>query len=310
MKKKGGVIFAILNIGFVFFIFFRFKSKFDWGGVLENINQISYPALLTGAIINVLLLGVYGARLALLIEKSFATGLAVASVGHAANQLIPFRLGEIFRIFFARSKFGIQAPRLLLALFCERISDLFSLFSISIFVFFTTSHLPINKEFFLLGVSVVVIFAVSALFLKSKSFDFLKGSKLYKWKLQLNDALLGKKLWLIHLYTGMIWFFTTFSFYVFFKISLPEFYFGDAVCLTLLTTISFAFSAMPGNIGIFEGGIVYYLTVVRHVDSNLALAAALAFHLLIIIPQILLMALFLVTKNNVNVLANNEKLNS
>jgi uncharacterized protein (TIRG00374 family) len=120
--------------------------------------------------------------------------------------------------------------------------------------------------------------------------QFLRGSK---------DILTKKNILGVGVYTLLIWVFTVMIFFIFFKQSLDsiEFSLFDAVCLTLCTTLSLAVSTLPSSIGLFEAGVVYYLNEIKGVDQNTALALALVFHLLILLPQLVCMSYFLISKH-------------
>lgn len=305
MKKKWPLSIAtIINIGFIAFIVSRIKDHFDLNLLIENLGRVSAPLMVLVAILNMIVLFFYGKRLSSLIDRDNLTGFAIASVGNAANNLLPFRLGEIFRVYFARTKFGVLAIQSLLAVFFERMSDLFSVICLGIIIFLTTaSRLFLDLRLLVFGFSVAFAIGMVAIILNSKKLVFFLNRWMHKhhtvsWLCHFKDLFTQKKMRPLFLFTLLIWIFTVGSFFVFFKGALTpiSFFLVDAICLTLLTTLSLAFSALPGNIGLFEAGIVYYLTEVKNVDQNMALALALVFHLLVAIPQIVCLIYFLVAK--------------
>ena len=67
----------------------------------------------------------------------------------------------------------------------------------------------------------------------------------------------------------------------------------DAVTLLLVLALAIAIPAAPAGLGLFEAGIVAYLTQKFGVGNEEALAAATVFHLVITLPQVLMTALLL-----------------
>ena len=63
----------------------------------------------------------------------------------------------------------------------------------------------------------------------------------------------------------------------------------DAVLLMLIITLSIAIPSAPAALGLFEAGIVAYLTQHNGIGNELALAAAVVFHVAVAFPQVLLM---------------------
>jgi hypothetical protein len=60
----------------------------------------------------------------------------------------------------------------------------------------------------------------------------------------------------------------------------------DAIVLLLILALAIAIPAAPAGVGLFEAGIVSYLTQKLGVGNEAALAAACVFHLVITLPQL------------------------
>jgi uncharacterized membrane protein YbhN (UPF0104 family) len=69
---------------------------------------------------------------------------------------------------------------------------------------------------------------------------------------------------------------------------------SDAVALLLIISFAIATPSAPGGLGLFEAGIVAYLTQKLHIQSEVALASAIMFHFIITVPQTILTAVLFI----------------
>lgn len=307
MKKKGGLLLLTLfNIFLIGFCLMKYADSIDLPRLWLQALAVPRGLILAIVALNLVLLGVYGCRLSYLINERFRVGIGVAAVGYAANNLLPLRLGELTRVYFAQKKYDIPSSRSVLALLCERISDLFSIACLTfIALFMTTRRLPVSGILLTLGLITPLMLLI--VFIVCKKQGLLKQSfsqhRLYVRYMQpliteLHNLLTLKKGFALLGCTLLIWTGTVTVFFTFFQHSLPAVYFCwlDAICLTVCTSLSIALSTLPSSIGLFEAGIVYYLHTVKNVDETSALSLALVLHALIVVPQILSMSYFLISK--------------
>jgi len=87
-----------------------------------------------------------------------------------------------------------------------------------------------------------------------------------------------------------IWVLTLLVFYIFFNGNIKgdvPFTILEAIILLIYTTLSLAIPSMPAGIGLFESGIVYYLTYHFHLSAEKAVTYAFIYHLIIVIPQVI-----------------------
>ena len=96
----------------------------------------------------------------------------------------------------------------------------------------------------------------------------------------------------IAFYTLLIWATNTLVVYSAFSGFLPGFQIEiqDAVALLLISALAIAIPTAPAGVGVFEAGVVAYLTQVRGVPNELALAAAVVFHIAVTIPLLAVVA--------------------
>lgn len=306
MKRKLSLsVLTILNIIFISYLVMKYNDRIDLVHALQELRKIPHSLIITTIALNLSLMFLYGCRLSNIINERMQVGFGIAAVGYAANNLLPLRLGELTRIYFAQKKYQVPASRSVLAMLSERVSDLFSIGCLGLIaVFSAASDLPVSETLIIIGLlSPFMLFVVINLYQRTRFKIKLQQHKIYVKYIQplyfeLQKLLTLKKLLTLIVYTLLIWVVTTSVFFIFFQNSLPQIHFSllDAICLTVCTSLSLAISTLPSSIGIFEAGIIYYLHSIKNVDETTALTLALTLHVLILAPQILCMCYFLLSK--------------
>jgi|688.fasta_scaffold672999_1 uncharacterized membrane protein YbhN (UPF0104 family) len=71
---------------------------------------------------------------------------------------------------------------------------------------------------------------------------------------------------------------------------------ADAINLLLIASLAVSVPSTPSGFGIFEAGIVFYLNRVFNVPNESAFASAFAFHMMLVIPEILIAFLTILIK--------------
>jgi uncharacterized membrane protein YbhN (UPF0104 family) len=99
-------------------------------------------------------------------------------------------------------------------------------------------------------------------------------------------------------FTFVIWTLNVLSTWVAIYGLVPTAAFGviDAVAILLISVLAIAIPSAPAGLGVFEAGIVAYLTQRLAVPSEPAVMAAIVFHLVVSAPQVILMAIILAVK--------------
>ena len=75
-------------------------------------------------------------RIVLGVETSFTSLLASLNFSYALNTVVPFRLGELFRVIIPHKKNNIELPRLFMSLLYEKIVDFFCVTILLILIYF------------------------------------------------------------------------------------------------------------------------------------------------------------------------------
>lgn len=260
--------------------------------IIEHFRAIPVWGATTALALNLAVLLAYGVRLSLLLEMRRLPALAIVILGFGLNGVLPFRLGEVAKLAYARQLFAIAAPRLLAATAAEKLLDLMALLLLGLAVgqFVAAPYLRRGVEV----VGILLGAAAFAIVLGSRTLKRWQesGRQAHSWIVAAFDTLHAQKnkakLAKLAFLTAVIWAVTTISVYAMFASVFPVFSFADAGILTLVLALAIAVPSAPAGLGVVEAAIVAYLTQAAHAEPNQALASALAFHLIVIIPQILI----------------------
>lgn len=306
MKKKWSLSFLTLaNVILIYLIVCQYQDRIDLNRLLQGFVHIPTHLIIATAALNLGLILLYGCRLSRLIDEPLQVGFGIAAVGYAANNILPLRLGELTRIYFAQKKYHIPTSRSLLAMMCERASDLFSIACLGLIaLFMAANQLPVSQTLIMIGlITPLTLLFLFQLFERCPLKQKVQQYRLYARYIQpilseLQNLFSLKKVAELFGFTLLIWLVTLCMFFIFLQNSFFQVHISllDTICLTVCTSLSLAISTLPSNIGLFEAGIVYYLHTVRQADETSALTLAFALHALILVPQLLCMSYFLISK--------------
>lgn len=301
-KKKGFFsILAIINVGIIFFFIINCKNYVNKDLLISQLFHLPSNVILVMIALNSILLVFYGYRTSILIERNNFIGFSIASVGYAANNLLPFRMGEIYRIYFSKKEYDIPVSSSTIAIGFERLNDLTVIVLLGIIMLFQKSFIIITPTYFVfILISIILLISLIGVVKKTGCFRITIFDVFLS---HLKRFLIKKNLISFFISTALIWTITILVFYLFFKMTVPENHISvtDAICLMLCTTLSLSVSTLPGNLGLFEAGIVIFLNQVKHIEYNQAIALAVVFHLLCLLPQIILLLFFIVRTHEIKI---------
>jgi hypothetical protein len=265
----------------------------SFDAVLVHLAAMPLATVLTASALNIVLLLVYGWRLARLLEWQFLPSLATATLGFGLNGILPFRLGDLAKIAYANRLFAIPPASLAATTAVEKLLDLGALALLGLWSMQSQG----GKFVFANGVVVTILL----LFLGGLSFLSAGLWGLTRWR----HALGGRPVWVftavdllvrkgnprtliaLVLSTAMIWLITVAMIFMIFAGMFNQFGISNAAILSLIIALAIVVPSAPAGLGIVEAGIVGYLHQVLGADPNQALAAALAFHFVTSFPQVL-----------------------
>ena len=117
-------VLVTINIVLFYYLVLWFRDSIRWTEFEEAILYIPAPAMLIALILGVLTLGAYGKRTALLVDKDFEPSFWIVTFGFGANNVLPFRLGDALKVYFARKNFKVSATKLIFVKVMEKSFDL------------------------------------------------------------------------------------------------------------------------------------------------------------------------------------------
>lgn len=230
----------------------------------------------------------------LLEGMSFRDGFLIINEGYLFNNLIP-RSGEIVRVFITSSITKNDAFQAATAIFFERAVDLL----IAAGMFLSTLSLVLEMQW--LRATAIWIIAVFSLLLvgvlatayfSPRIIEFLRGHKFKNKKLdkQVKPVLIRaiQGLTLIRqprkLVPAFIWIILTWVFWVLFLFyAITRLSPGAPIWWALFTegvvALGIALPSAPANLGVYEGTIVFALSVLG-ISSEFALGAAILLHII------------------------------
>lgn len=286
------LVFAVNIAVFIALLVWLYDNA-SFGATLVHLNAVPLGMILAASTINVVLLLVYGWRLACLLEGQFLPSLATVTLGFGLNGILPFRLGDLAKIAYANRVFAIPPASLAATTVVEKLLDLGALALVGLWLIQNQS----GKFAFAEGavVTILLLFLAGTLCLTVGLGALKRWRHLTEgrpvWVFKAVDLLVRKgnprTLIGLLLSTAMIWLMTLVMIFMVFSDMFNQFGMVDAAVLLLIMALAIALPSAPAGLGIVEAGIVGYLHQMLGVDLNQALAAALAFHFATFFPQVL-----------------------
>jgi uncharacterized membrane protein YbhN (UPF0104 family) len=285
------------NLAILALILYWVSEHISLGELRERAKDLPPEGLLGALVLNLAVLGVYGLRLSLLLGTRRLPALATVIIGFGMNGVLPFRLGEVAKLGYARQLFGIAAPRLIAATAAEKLMDLCALLLLG----FTASQLVVAPY---LDRGIAIASALAGILVTGLALAFLSlaiweraGRKTHNWITDAFDTLRAQRslssIAQLALLTAAIWAITVASVYWMFSSVFPQFSLANACVLTLVLALAIAIPSAPAGLGVVEAAIVAYLHQALQAEPNQALASALAFHVIVVVPQVLTTAAIL-----------------
>lgn len=287
-------LFIVINLTVFYFLILWVMENIDIDKLQATFSSVSTGTVFILFCINFLTLFFYSKRLSTLLDKKFSTSFALVNLGYGLNSILPFRMGEVAKLLYAKKIFHIPSSQFVVATFIEKILDvLFLGVQVSFFLIFAVQDY-INTGFLLMILG-LLMGVVIVIFIVRKIISYLK--KREEWSGKIKDFLLaideyskGHSIIKLLMLSGFVWAANVLSVYVTFNILLPvNFPPIHAVGLLIVLALAVAVPAAPAGLGLFEAGIVAYLVSALHVDNEIALMSAILFHLSVTLPQFITM---------------------
>ncbi len=296
-KRYRYIITICFNVVLFYLLYLWLQKNIKLHSLLFDVEHTAYASIVFVVIFYFFILCLYGLRFGLLLRTSFKNAFCVTGIGNGINNLLPFRVGDILRVYFGKQFFSLDIPHTLAATFIERYFDLIMLLIFGAAILFMHQFgIEVNAVYMfiiLLSCSVLSVFLYRYLIVKDSIIrQFVcRSERIETLLIAVEDVVSKPNKLPVLIFSAAIWLSILLAYYFFFKWNLPHDSFGlsGAVFLLFTTTLSFAIPYAFAGVGIFETAIVYYLIKFLHVVPTKALALALVFHIVTALPQIILM---------------------
>lgn len=284
--------FEVASSLLICFLAYYAAQNVDFPLLWKHISDGIDKRIIFGLVLSCAIFIAHGFRLKNLIRTEFYVSYQIVNIGSLLNVILPFRIGDATRIYIANRYYKINIKDLFVAVVVEKFLDLSVVLLIAATVVFfgAIDIFPIDILFVLAG----MIIAAAVAYWIFRRFN-LVGWIAEKMPSKLGDQFhvfmtglaIGNR-YQIAWFTCCIWVANVACTFAVFMAILPTVDFGviDALALTVITALAVAIPGAPAGIGIFEAGVVAYLAQVHGVDGELALASALIFHAVIVVPPV------------------------
>src|SRR3990167_382605 len=255
-KTKCLLMFGF-NVALFYALWRWFSDNIHVPVLFRDIAHIHFSSLVGVLILDLLVSFFYGYRLMKLIGKPFATAWGLVCIGNGLNNILPFRLGDVARVYCGREYYQVEMNQLISATFVERYCDLILLLVFGLFFCFSGQS---GFNGLLSAVFSVLLLCGASSFLIYRSVIAGRG-RMKQWldslpvvsaivdhlRTMTSSRLIKKILGL----SLLVWFGTILIYYLFFSINLTEkMDFPEATLLCFTTTLAFAIPYMIAGIGV------------------------------------------------------------
>ena len=312
MKQIAGILISIV------FIYIAFRD-INFEEFLSAIAKADYVWILPAITAMVISFWLRGYRWKCILnpvqEVSVRSAFSATMIGYMANNVLPFRIGDIVRLVVISKYSGIKKAAALGSVFIERILDLFML--LAIFGMALTSYPTLPEWASATGYGAMILFGVLMLFIfyGRNHPDLLvklnnKLTKRFSEKVRLRGEDIVRSfshgLQAVHNITQLLWLllislvlWAVNVSWVWFALEIFDFSLPLSASLLVLVFILFAVSipSAPGYIGTFHGFVIASL-VFMGVDPDAARASAVVMHATNYIP-VTVMGLYFLWRGNI-----------
>ncbi|MBA47368.1 MAG: hypothetical protein CL893_04685 [Dehalococcoidia bacterium] len=281
------------------FLFGIYKIINDFGQIIDNISKITLPILSLATFIYFLSVILRYIRWKIvyleLFENYKFNMINETIIGYMANNLLPFRLGELYRVNRISKKEHNSFVRVLSTIFTERLFDVVAL------VLLLVLALPfVNQfDFKLFELSNTAIFISILIIISIVTLLFLRKIIFFEILIQkliflFNDLLSFfyecrsyKKYLFISVLSILIWIIESIVYYViadYFILDISRKYLFTIILIVCsITNLSGIIPSLPGNLGNFEFfGTLSFLAM--GISSSIGATVIIIVHLVLFIP--------------------------
>jgi len=298
------IIFSLL------FIFGAYKIINDFNSIIDNISKISFTTLSVSTLVyfTSVILRYFRWKIIYLelFEQYKFNMLNETIIGYMANNIFPFRLGELYRVKRIVNSEQNKFTRVLSTIFTERLFDVISLIFMLIFAFIFIKEFDF-KLFQIKNTSIIILLFLLLLififlFSRVKFFQILLSKILIFFQDILSffyECKSINKYIKIFIFSLLIWIVESIVYFIiadYFVTNLSriELFFMILVVCSI-TNLSGVIPSLPGNLGNFEffGTLAF---IAMNISSDIGATIIIIVHLVLFIPISILGFIILATK--------------
>jgi len=264
------IIAVIISLGLIYYSL----KEFDYRLFLHSISQANYMYILIAVFILIITIQIRAIRWKIILNQSIQVNdLYVAQlIGYMGNNLLPLRFGEFLKSFYLEKKIKISKYEAFGSIVLERILDFSSLGFLFIILIQSNLFNKIDSYY----QNVIIGLIIFSLCLITVSYYFNKNLKnrlfnkvpkfLYSIIIGFSNIKTSNILMLI-IASIFIWINYILVVYLVQLSFQLELSLMQSILLLLISTVVLSIPALPGNIGTFEGSVVYTLSLYGITDN-------------------------------------------
>ena len=281
----------------VSFISYALKD-FNYILFLNSLKNANYGYIIFAILLLIFIIFLRAVRWNFLFIKELDINSLYKSqlIGYMGNNIFPLRLGELLKAYYLEKKSKISKYEVLGTIILERVLDLVGLVLLFL-ILLNSSLFELIDPIYIKIIYSILIFTFVALLVSSR----LNKVKNFKFKnkffIILNDIISGfsninsSNFLLSILFTLLIWIGYVIVVFLVQESMYLNLNFIQCVLILFLSSIVLMIPSMPGNIGTFEGAVVYTLLLFG-IEDNFGFAFIL--HAVSFIPYTLLGLYYLI----------------
>jgi uncharacterized protein (TIRG00374 family) len=263
------ILTFIISTVFVYYALKDFKLEL----FINSIRESDFRFIFLSMVILIIVVHLRSIRWKFLINKNININILYIAqlIGSMGNNILPFRFGEFLKSYYLGKKSGISKYEAFGSVILERVLDFLGLGFLFLILIPSQVLYKLNNIYLIivtLVIAISIIAFILSLYLNNKN-DFInrKFSRIIKEILSGFSNMNYSNLFYVLLLTILIWTSYLFVVYIMQKTFMLNLGINGSILLLVISTIILSVPSLPGNIGTFEGAVVYTLSLYGIEDS-------------------------------------------
>ena len=284
------------------FILYALKD-FNYNVFIHSMNNVKYIYIYVSVIILILTIQLRAVRWQFLIHEDIKVNNLYKAqlIGYMCNNLLPLRFGEFFKSYYLEKKLNISKYKIFGTVILERFLDLIGMILL-VLILIKSSIFNVLSSYYLNFILLIFIVSLFAIIVSIYIKNPLKIKSSNKFIMIIPDivngfsALAYNNLLYVFIMTILIWINYIVVVYLVqyaFSFNLDIY---QSILLLLLPTLALSIPSLPGNIGTFEGAVVYTLSLYGIQDT---IGFGFILHSISFIPYTLLGLIYFVKERKI-----------